>query len=153
MKNLIVTSEGINYSAIDLGDFDNLMDYSFLHPRLKSEVKGKVFIGEILKSTGTEISFQILTPNTDIPFLHQHKNHEEVYIIIKGAGQFQVDGNIFNIKEGSIIRVAPDGKRSCRNNSDNPMIYMCIQSRQNSLDNYVVFDGFRTRGEIPWDKK
>jgi mannose-6-phosphate isomerase-like protein (cupin superfamily) len=153
MKNLIVTSEGINYSAIDLGDFDNLMDYSFLHPRLKSEVKGKVFIGEILKSTGTEISFQILSPNTEIPFLHQHKIHEEVYIILKGTGQFQVDGNIFNIKEGSIIRVAPDGKRSCRNNSDNPMIYMCIQSRQNSLDNYVVFDGFRTRGEIPWDKK
>ena len=153
MKNLIVTSESINYSAIDLGDFDNLMDYSFLHPRLKSEVKGKVFIGEILKSTGTEISFQILSPNTEIPFLHQHKNHEEVYIILKGTGQFQVDGNIFNIKEGSIIRVAPDGKRSCRNNSDNPMIYMCIQSQQKSLDNYVVFDGYRTRGEIPWDKK
>ena len=153
MKNVVVTSEGKNYSTIDLGDFDNLMDYSFLHPRLKSEVKGKVFIGEILKSTGTEISFQILSPNTEIPFLHQHKNHEEVYIILKGTGQFQVDGNIFNIKEGSIIRVAPDGKRSCRNNSDNPMIYMCIQAQQNSLDNYVVFDGFRTRGEIPWDKK
>ena len=153
MKNLVVTSEGTNYSAIDLGDFDNLMDYSFIHPRLKSEAKGKVFIGEILKSTGTEISFQILSPNTEIPFLHQHKNHEEVYIILKGTGQFQVDGNIFNIKEGSIIRVAPYGKRSCRNNSDNLMIYMCIQSQQNSLDNYVVFDGFRTRGEIPWDKK
>ena len=153
MKNLIVTSEGINYSAIDLGDFENLMDYSFLHPRLKSEVKGKVFIGEILKSTGTEISFQILPPNTDIPFLHQHKNHEKVYIILKGTGQFQVDDNIFNIKEGSIIRIAPNGKRSCRNNSDNPMIYMCIQSQQNSLDNYVVFDGFRTQGEIHWNKK
>jgi mannose-6-phosphate isomerase-like protein (cupin superfamily) len=106
-----------------------------------------------LKSTGTEISFNILPPNTDIPFLHQHKTHEEVYIILKGTGQFQVDGNIFNIKEGSIIRVAPDGKRSCRNNSDNPMIYMCIQAQQNSLGDYVVFDGFRTRGEIPWDKK
>jgi mannose-6-phosphate isomerase-like protein (cupin superfamily) len=152
MKNLIVTSEGLNYSAIDLGDFDNLMNYSFLHPKLKSEVKGKVFIGEILKSTGTEISFQILLPNTDIPFLHQHKNHEEVYIILKGTGQFQVDGKIFDIKEGSIIRVAPDGKRSCRNNSDNPMIYMCIQSQENSLDNFIVSDGFRTRGEIPWDK-
>jgi len=94
-----------------------------------------------------------LPPNTDIPFLHQHKTHEEVYIILKGTGQFQVDHNIFNIKEGSIIRVAPDGKRSCRNNSDNPMIYMCIQAQQNSLGDYVVFDGFRTRGEMPWDKK
>jgi mannose-6-phosphate isomerase-like protein (cupin superfamily) len=151
MKELSVTSERMNYSAIDLGDFDNLMEFSFLHPKLKQEVKGKVFIGEILKATGTEISFQILPPNTDIPFLHQHKNHEEIYIILKGTGQFQVDGNIFNIKEGSVIRVAPDGKRSCRNNSDNPMIFMCIQSQHKSLDNYVVSDGYRTPGEIPWN--
>jgi len=60
MKTLQISSEGINYSAIDLGEFDNLMEYSYLHPKLKSEVKGKVFIGEFIKSTGTEISFQIL---------------------------------------------------------------------------------------------
>lgn len=150
MKKVDVSSEGKNFTIIDLGDFDSLMDYSFLHPKLKTEVKGKVFIGEILKSTGTEISFQILPPNTEIPFLHQHKNHEEIYIILKGTGQFQVDGDTFNIKQGSIIRIAPDGKRSCRNNSDNPLIYMCIQSQQNSLDNFLVSDGFRTKGEIPW---
>src|SRR5512138_1895043 len=106
-----------------------------------------------MKSTGTEISFQILPPHTDIPFLHQHKNHEEIYIILKGTGQFQVDGDIFNIKEGSIIRVAPEGKRSFRNNSDYPMIYMRIQSQQNSLGDWVVSDGFRTPGEIPWNRK
>ncbi len=153
MKDLQITSDGPNYSAIDLGEFDNLIDYSFLHPRLKNEIKGKVFIGEILKATGTEISFQILPPNTSIPFLHQHKNHEETYIILKGTGQFQVDGSIFDIKEGSIIRIAPDGKRSYRNNSDKPIIVMCIQSQKDSLDNYVVSDGFRTPGEIPWTNK
>jgi mannose-6-phosphate isomerase-like protein (cupin superfamily) len=153
MKNLTIVSEGTNYSAINLGDFDNLMDYSFLHPKLKSEVKGKVFIGEFIKSTGTEISFQILPPQTSVPFLHQHKNHEEIYIIVKGSGQFQVDNCIFDIKEGSIIRIAPDGQRTWRNNSDNPMVFMCIQSQQNSLDNYSVLDGFRTHGEILWDKK
>jgi mannose-6-phosphate isomerase-like protein (cupin superfamily) len=153
MKNLQISSEGKNYSAVDLGEFDNLMEYSYLHPRLKTEIKGKVFIGEILKATGTEISIQILPPNTNIPFLHQHKNHEETYIILKGTGQFQVDGSVFDIKEGSIIRIAPEGKRSYRNNSDNPIIVMCIQSQKNSLDNYLVFDGFRTPGEIPWTNK
>jgi mannose-6-phosphate isomerase-like protein (cupin superfamily) len=153
MKNLQISSEGKNYSAVDLGEFDNLMEYSYLHPRLKTEIKGKVFIGEILKATGTEISIQILPPNTNIPFLHQHKNHEETYIILKGTGQFQVDGSVFDIKEGSIIRIAPEGKRSYRNNSANPIIVMCIQSQKNSLDNYLVFDGFRTPGEIPWTNK
>jgi mannose-6-phosphate isomerase-like protein (cupin superfamily) len=152
MKTLQISSEGSNYSAIDLGEFDNLLEYSYLHPKLKAEVKGKVFIGELIKSTGTEISFQILPPNTSIPFLHQHKNHEEVYIILKGAGQFIVDDSIFDVKEGSIIRISPEGKRTWRNNSDTPMIFMCIQSRQNSIDNYLVFDGFRSQGEIRWDR-
>jgi len=58
MSNLKISSEGTNYSAIDIGEFDNLMDHSYLHPKLKQEVKGKVFIGEILKSTGVEILFQ-----------------------------------------------------------------------------------------------
>jgi mannose-6-phosphate isomerase-like protein (cupin superfamily) len=153
MKDLQISSEGKNYSAIDLGNLDNLMDYSFLHPKLKTEIEGKIFVGETLKSTGTEISFNILPPNTSIPFLHQHNNNEEVYIFLKGTGQFQIDENILDIKEGTIIRVAPEGKRSCRNNANNPMIYMCIQSQQNSIQNFSVMDGFRTRGEIPWNNK
>jgi mannose-6-phosphate isomerase-like protein (cupin superfamily) len=150
MKNPKISSEGKNYTALDLGEFSDLIDYSFLHPRLKSEIKGKVFIGEILNATGTEISFQVLLPDTSIPFLHQHKNHEEVYIVLKGTGLFQVDGSIFKIKQGSIIRIAPEGKRSFRNNSDKPMIIMCIQVHRDSLECFQVFDGFRTQGEIPW---
>jgi quercetin dioxygenase-like cupin family protein len=153
MKNLQISSEGKNYSVLNLGKFDNLMDYSFLHPKLKTEIKGKVFVGEILKATGTEISIQILPPDTGIPFLHQHKNHEETYLILKGTGQFQVDGSVFDINEGSIIRIAPEGKRSFRNNSADSMIIMCIQSQKDSLDGFLVSDGFRTPGEIPWTNK
>jgi mannose-6-phosphate isomerase-like protein (cupin superfamily) len=153
MKNLQISTEGNNYTSLDLGEFENLMDYSFLHPRLKNVVQGKIFVGNLLKATGAEISFSLLPPHTVIPFLHQHKNHEEIYIVIKGSGQFQVDGVVFDIKEGSVIRVAPDGKRSYRNNSDHPLIVMCIQSQKDSLDNFSVYDGYRTPGEIPWPDK
>jgi mannose-6-phosphate isomerase-like protein (cupin superfamily) len=152
MEKLKILSEGTNYSAIDIGELDNLMDYSYLHPKLKHKVKGKVFLGEILKSTGVEISFQILPPDTSIPFLHIHTNHEEIYIFLKGSGEFQVDNNIINIKEGTIIRISPEGKRTWRNTSDKPMIFMVIQSQIGTLDNYFVFDGFRTDGDILWDK-
>jgi mannose-6-phosphate isomerase-like protein (cupin superfamily) len=152
MKKLEVKSEGLNYSAIDIGEFDNLMDYSYLHPKLNQEVKGKIFIGEILKTTGAEVSFQILPPGIAIPFLHRHKNHEEIYIFIKGTGQFQVDNSIIDVKEGTMIRVSPDGNRTLRNNSVHPMIYMVIQSKNGSLDNHFIFDGFRATGEILWDK-
>jgi mannose-6-phosphate isomerase-like protein (cupin superfamily) len=150
MKSIVINSEGTNYSAIYLGIFDNLMDYSLIHPKLKQEIKGKVFIGETLKTTGVEISFSFLLPGTEIPFLHKHKHHEEVYIIIKGTGQFQVDENIININEGSVIRVAPEGKRTLRNNSSNPMVYMCIQSTCGSLLNHGIADGYRVDDKISW---
>ena len=152
MKNVKITSEGSNHSAIDLGIFDNLMGYSYMHPKRHQEVKGKQFVGELLKTTGAEISFQILPPHFEQTFLHKHRQHEEIYVFLKGSGQFQVDGNIFDVSEGSVIRVSPEGNRTYRNNSENPLVFMCIQCKAGSLENYFVEDGFRGEGEIVWDK-
>jgi mannose-6-phosphate isomerase-like protein (cupin superfamily) len=151
MKKIKVTTEGTNYSAMDLGEFEGLMEYSYLHPKLNQEVKGKVFVGELLKATGVEISFQILRPDTAIPFIHKHNLHEEVYIILKGSGQFQVDQQCFNVKEGSIVRIAPEGERTLRNNSIAPLIFMVIQSQAGSLDQHFIFDGYRVKRKIAWD--
>ncbi len=153
MKEIQHISSGANYIAIDLGEFDQLMDHSYIHPKLKQEVKGKVFVGELLKTTGVEVSFQLLPPETAVPFLHKHKAHEEVYIILKGSGQFQVDGQCFDVKEGSVIRIDPEGERTLRNNSNNPMVFMVIQSMAGSLDQHLIFDGYRVKGEVKWDKE
>ena len=152
MKTAKIKSEGINHTAIDLGQIDQLMDYSYTHPKRNHEINGKVFIGEILKSTSAEISFTVIPPKTEMPFMHQHKNHEEIYVFLKGSGQFQIDDSIFNVAEGSVIRVSPNGKRIYRNNSENPLIFMCIQNQAGSLDNFQVEDGFLAEGEILWKK-
>jgi len=152
MKSPKIISEGINHSSIDLGPFENLSDFSFHHPKFHNEVIGKQFVGEILKTTGTEISFQILKPFKEIPFLHQHKNNEEIYVILKGSGQFQVDDSIIDVSEGSIIRINPNGKRTYRNTSSNPLIVMCIQCREGSLGSFNIEDGFRISGDILWKK-
>ncbi|MCK9220709.1 MAG: cupin domain-containing protein [Bacteroidales bacterium] len=152
MKNVKIKSEGINHVAIDLGLIDQLMDYSYMHPKRHQEVKGKVFVGEILKSTSAEISFTVIPPKTEMPFMHQHKNHEEIYIFLKGSGQFQVDDSIFDVSEGSIIRISPNGKRIYRNNSDNPLIFLCVQNQAGSLNSFNVEDGFLAEGEILWKK-
>jgi mannose-6-phosphate isomerase-like protein (cupin superfamily) len=110
MKNVKITSEGINHCAIDLGIFDQLMEYSYLHPKRHQEIKGKQFVGEVLKSTGAEISFSILPPHTEIPFMHQHMLHEEIYVFLKGSGQFQVDESVFDVSEGSVIAYHPMAK-------------------------------------------
>ena len=111
MKQIEKLSENTNYSAVDLGNLDDLRDYSLIHPVNKKLIEGKVFLKDATKATGTEISFNSLPPHSEQPYFHIHRKNEETYIILKGSGFFQVDEDCFNIKEGSVIRVAPQGKR------------------------------------------
>ncbi len=150
MKRASITSEGNNHTAIDLGCLDQLTDFSYFHPKLKTDISGKLFTGEILKSTGAEISFQTLPPHSEIGFLHKHREHEEIYIVLKGRGQFQVDRKTFDVSEGSLVRIAPDGERTYRNNSDESMILICIQTRAGTLVSRYIEDGFRVINEIVW---
>ena len=51
-------------------------------------VEGKIFLGQELGMTGAEASLQRLTAGEDAPFLHSHKTHEELYVIISGKGEY-----------------------------------------------------------------
>ena len=56
-----------------------------------------------------------------------------LYYILKGEGQYQVDGDIFPVKEGSIVRVSPDGKRALKNTGTGEMLMLCVQYKANSF--------------------
>jgi len=150
MKPIEKLSENINYSAVNLGTLNKLRDYSLIHPVSKRLIEGKVFLKDATKSTGTEISFNSLPPKSEQPYFHIHRKNEETYIVLKGFGFFQVDDDCFNIKEGSIIRVSPKGKRGICNISNVAMIYMVIQSKENSLEEYTTTDGERIPVEPIW---
>ncbi len=150
MKKINKISENENYSAINIGDLNSLVEYSLLHAKNKQEIKGKVFTKDAIKSTGTEVSFQILQPKTEISYFHIHHQNEETYIFLKGSGDFQVDEDCFPIEEGSIVRVAPKGIRGLRNSSDETMIYMVIQSKEGSLEQHTYDDGERVIQEAKW---
>jgi len=150
MKEIEKLSENAFYTAVNLGDLDDIMDYSLVHPVNKRLIEGKVFLKDPTNATGTEISFNSLAPHSEQPYFHIHRKNEETYIIIKGFGFFQVDEDCFEIKEGSVIRVAPQGKRGISNSSDETMIYMCVQSKENSLEEYTTKDGERIPYEPKW---
>jgi len=143
VKDIEKISENSHYTAVDLGDLNDLMNYSLIHPISKKQIEGKVFLKEPTKATSTEISFNSLPPQTEQPYFHIHRKNEETYIILSGSGFFQVDDDCFNIKEGSVIRVAPQGKRGIRNASDETMIYIVVQAKENSLEEYTTGDGER----------
>lgn len=153
IKRIKNISENENYTAVNIGSLDDLSDYSLIHPKTLKEVKGKVFLKEPTKATGTEISFQVLPPKTELSYFHKHIENEETYIILKGSGFFQVDDDCFPIEEGSVIRIAPPALRGFYNTSDEPMILIVTQARENSLKQYTTEDGIRVPVEPKWRNK
>jgi mannose-6-phosphate isomerase-like protein (cupin superfamily) len=149
MKQTKRLAKNKNYTAIDIGSFDDVKYYSLIHPKTRREIKGKLFLKELTGSTGTEISFTTIPPKTELGYFHIHNKDEETYIVLKGSGFYQVDNDCFPIKEGSVIRVAPEGARSLCNSSEEDMVYICIQTKKNSLEEHTTDDGKR----IEYDSK
>ena len=150
MKTIETIKNGKNFTAVNVGKFNEVKDYVL--PWGNVEIPGKVFVGQALQATGSELSFQTLVPGQDSGFLHTHKTHEELYFILKGKGEYQVDGELFPVSEGSIIRVAPDGKRALKNTGNGEMLMLCIQYKANSFaeDDTPASDGVILNDELKW---
>ena len=131
MKTVKTTKKGKNFAAVNIGKLSEVKDYVL--PLGEIEIPGKVFVGQVLQVTGCELSFQTLVPGQDSGFLHTHKTHEELYFILKGEGEYQVDGDLFPVSEGSIVRVAPEDKRALKNTGEVEMLMLCIQYKTNSF--------------------
>lgn len=115
-----------------------------------SAFAGKQFVKDYVGTTGCEISFGTLNPGEAAPFFHSHKQNEEVYLVLRGSGDFQVDGTAFPIAEGSIVRVATHCNRSLRCTSAEGMLYLCIQVKEGSLEQCTLDDGVITQQETAW---
>ena len=138
-----------NVTAVDFGKLSDLGEYVLdLGPDFK--IPGKVFGGALVGATGSDFSFQMFAPGTESGFLHTHKTHEELYFVLSGKGEFQVDGKVFPIAEGSVVRVASDGKRSIRNNSTEPMVMLCVQYRGATFTEEDVTDGVILSDKVEW---
>lgn len=103
-----------------------------------NNVTDKVFVKDKLNSNSFEMSFQNVPANTKAPFLHVHKQNEEIYMVLKGNGTFQAGDEIFDITEGDVIRVSTNVKRGI--NSLSEMTYICIQVKQDSLEQCGIND-------------
>lgn len=150
MKTVKTTREGKNFTAVNIGKLSDVKDYVL--PLGEIEIPGKVFVGQALQVTGCELSFQTLVPGQDSGFLHTHKTHEELYFILKGEGVYQVDGDVFSVSEGSIVRVAPEGKRALKNTAEGEMLMLCIQYKANSFgkDDSPAGDGVILGDKLTW---
>jgi len=126
-----------NYSIMNIGTFSSVSK------------QGRIMIGKDLDLTGCEISVNSLPAGQSIPFVHSHKENEEVYIILHGSGEFMVDGDEFSIQEGNFIRVAPAGERVLKAGKEE-LVYVCIQVQKDSLKQATETDGVMHETKASW---
>jgi mannose-6-phosphate isomerase-like protein (cupin superfamily) len=132
-----MNTAGKNYQATSVGDI---------------QAKGRVTLHNELALTGSEVSINELPPGVSVPFVHSHKRNEEVYIVVKGKGRFYVDGDEFEVAEGSVIRVDPAGQRCIAADSQAPIRYVCIQTEAKSLIQFTEGDGVILETKPSWLK-
>lgn len=149
MKQIEKIAAGAGYTCISVGKMAELSEHVLeLGPEVK--IPGKVFAGAAAGTTGAEFSFQSFPAGAETGFLHTHRTHEELYIFLSGEGQMQVDGEIFPVAEGSVVRVAPAPKRSVRNTGNEPLVMICIQYKEASFTADDATDGEILAEPVVW---
>lgn len=93
---------------------------------------------DTLALTGAEVSINTMPAGTEVPFLHSHKENEEIYFIVSGKGYMEIDGEKIPLETGDWLRVAPEAKR--RLHADTDMTSVCIQTKAGSLSHWTMTD-------------
>ena len=94
-----------------------------------------------LSLTGAEVSINNLPAGSSIPFMHSHKKNEEIYGILAGKGKAIINGEVVELTEGDWVRISSSAKRRFFAGEDTPISYICIQTKENSLEEYTREDG------------
>ena len=69
---------------------------------------------------------------------------------LRGKGEFQVDGRVIRVHEGTAVRVAPAGVRAFRNTGDDGLFYVVVQAKAGTLSQWTGSDGSGVPGEVTW---
>ncbi len=95
---------------------------------------------ETLGLTGAEISINNLPAGASVPFVHAHKTNEEVYAILSGKGKVIIDGEEIALTAGDWVRISLKAKRQFFASEDTGISFVCIQTKENSLEGFTADD-------------
>lgn len=93
-----------------------------------------------LSLTGAEISVNNLPAGAGVPFVHSHKQNEEIYVVLSGRGKAVIDGETVELAAGDWVRISPAAKRQFSAADDSAISFACIQVKENSLEGYTMND-------------
>lgn len=110
------------------------------YSKVSVEQDARTELHDKLSLTGAEISINNLPAGASVPFIHAHKNNEEIYAVLSGKGKAVIDGETVELAAGDWIRISSMGRRQFFAAEDTAISYICIQVKENSLDSYTRDD-------------
>lgn len=100
----------------------------------------RVELHDILGLSGAEVTINNLPAGVSVPFVHAHTHNEELYVVLAGKGMFFIDGEEFALQAGSVVRVVPAAQRCIKADDASAMRFICIQTREGSLQGFTAND-------------
>lgn len=111
---------------------------------------GRTELHDLLALTGCEVSVNNMPAGAAVPFVHKHKNNEELYGVLAGKGELYIDGKVVPIAAGDWFRIDPEGHRAIRAAADSALTLVCVQTARGSLKGFTMTDGELVDEKAPW---
>ncbi len=108
--------------------------------KVSKEEAPRVELHDKLGLTGAEISVNTISQGGSVPFIHSHKQNEEIYYIVAGSGKAIIDNEKITLVTGDWLRISPKAERQFFASKDHSISYICIQVKENSLEEYTAND-------------
>src|SRR5437588_13066862 len=89
------------------------VEYSVLLPRERSEC-----VEILLERFPKELAFPI----------HQHKECEQTYIFLEGAGEVTLDGKVQRLEKGGIVYIPRLTDHAVKNVGDSELVYIVVET-------------------------
>lgn len=108
--------------------------------KVSKENAPRVELHDKLGLTGAEISVNTISAGQSVPFIHSHKQNEEIYYVIDGSGKAVIDNEEIDLVAGDWVRISPVAERQFFASENNSISYVCIQVKENSLEEFTAND-------------
>ncbi|MHB1468271.1 MAG: cupin domain-containing protein [Solirubrobacteraceae bacterium] len=76
------------------------------------------FARKHLDSRDLGVSLFRYAPSLRSPFAHSHREQEEAYVVVSGSGSVLLDGEVRDLRQWDVLRVAPEVVRSFEAGAD-----------------------------------
>jgi mannose-6-phosphate isomerase-like protein (cupin superfamily) len=129
------TGEMSDYTIINADDVDDVY--------AGSDVPGEFrALSDALNTEQVAVTLIRVPPHCDFEqgTGHYHEEQEELYLVTRGTLTMRFGDDIRHVGAGSVVRVAPQTRRSHRNEGDEPVEMWAVSQRREEADSVKIDD-------------